>query len=83
MNMKISSVFAGLCVLAASVVCSAPARAQSSESKEKPPMYSYVSNWNIPRAQWGEMGKAGTANQKILEKAIADGSIVAYGDDEE
>jgi hypothetical protein len=83
MNRKMSIVVAGLCVLAASVVCSAPARAQATEGKEKPPMYSYVSNWNIPRAQWGEMGKAGAANQKILEKAIADGSIVAYGDDEE
>lgn len=51
------------------------------EVKEKPPMYSYVSVWNIPRAQWGEMQKEDAANQKILDKALASGTIIAYGDD--
>ncbi len=84
MNRKmwsVSAVIPGL--LAMATMWAAPANAQMSDSKEKPPMYSYVANWSIPRAQWGEMGKAGTANGKILEKAIADGTIVAYGNDEE
>jgi hypothetical protein len=46
-------------------------------------MYSYVGNWNIPRAQWGEMEKASAADQKILEKALASGTIVGYGNDVE
>ena len=83
MNKKVWILFAGLCALAMSALWATPAGAQMSDSKEKPPMYSYVSNWNIPRAQWGEMGKAGAANQPILEKALADGGIVAYGNDEE
>jgi hypothetical protein len=81
MNRKLWRTFAGLCVLAMSAVWTAPARAQMSEVKEKPPMYSYVSFWNIPRAQWAEMAKANAADQPILDKAIANGTIVAYGND--
>jgi hypothetical protein len=73
--------FAGVCALALAAVWSVPARAQMPEVKEKPRMYSYVSNWSIPRAQWAEMEKANAADQKILDKAMANGAIVAYGDD--
>jgi hypothetical protein len=72
---------AGLCALAIAVVSAVPARSQTSEVKEKPPMYSYVGNWGIPRAQWGDMEKQTAANQKMMEKAIADGTIIAYGTD--
>jgi hypothetical protein len=81
MNRKMWGVLAGVCALALAAVSAAPASAQMSEAKEKPPMYSYVSLWNIPRAQWAEMEKANAADQKILEKAIASGTIVGYGND--
>ncbi len=81
MERKLWRVFAGLCVLAMSAVWAAPALAQMSDVKEKPPMYSYVGFWNIPRAQWAEMEKADMADQKILDKAIANGNIVGYGHD--
>ena len=54
---------------------------QTSEVKEKPPMYSYVANWNIPRAQWADMEKSNATSQALLEKALANGSIVGYGND--
>src|SRR5271157_4965547 len=44
-------------------------------------MYSYVSFWNIPRAQWADMDKNTAADQKILDKAMASGTLVANGDD--
>ena len=81
MSRKLCRVFAGLCALTMAAVWAAPARAQMSEVKEKPPMYSYVGNWNIPRAQWAEMEKANAADQNILDKAIGNGAIVAYGYD--
>jgi hypothetical protein len=71
----------GVCTLAMSVVSSAPASAQMAEVKEKPPMYTYVGDWTLPRAQWAEMDKFNAANQKTLDKAVADGTIVAYGSD--
>jgi hypothetical protein len=72
---------AGVCAFALCALMGASAFAQSSEVKEKPPMYSYVSNWAIPRAQWGEMDKGNAANQKALEKALANGTLVGYGED--
>jgi hypothetical protein len=44
-------------------------------------MYSYVGNWAIPRTQWAEMEKDNAATQKTLEKALASGTLVGYGDD--
>ena len=77
MNRKVWGILAAVCVLA---VWAVPASAQD-EVKEKPPMYSYVSFWNIPRAQWADMEKADASDQKILDKAVADGTLVGYGND--
>jgi hypothetical protein len=81
MNKQRGTMLAGLCVLGLAAVMAAPAGAQSSEVKEKPPMYSYIGNWAIPRAQWSEMAKSDEADRPILEKALAGGTIVAYGND--
>ena len=80
MNRKVCGILAGVCTVALMAAWAAPASAQD-EPKEKPPMYSYVGNWSIPRAQWADMEKANAADQKILEKAMADGTIVGYGND--
>lgn len=79
MSRKTVLVFAGLPLLLAMTM--AAGRAQAPEVKEKPPMYTYVANWTIPRARWAEMEKTNVANRTILDKAIANGTIVAYGDD--
>jgi hypothetical protein len=81
MNRYRGRVLAGLCVLGMTALIAAPAGAQTSEVKEKPPMYSYISNWDIPRAQWSEMAKANEADRATLEKALAGGAIVGYGSD--
>jgi hypothetical protein len=81
MNGKLWKVFAGLCVLAMSAVWAGQAGAQTSEVKEKPALYTYVADWNIPRAQWADMEKGYAPTQKILDKAIADGTVVGYGTD--
>ena len=81
MNKGLRGVFVGICMLAVTAVLPAPARAQMSDVKEKPPMYSYVGSWNIPRAQWADMEKSDAADAKTLVKAMAAGTIVAYGSD--
>lgn len=80
MNKSLGRILAGLCLLI-SAVGATPALAQTSEVKEKPPMYTYVANWTIPRAQWGEMEKTYASEQKMLDKAVASGGIVGYGSD--
>jgi hypothetical protein len=82
-NMKtiLGRAVATLCVVGALGVWAVPASAQTGEMKEKPRLYSYVANWVIPRARWDDMEKASTANQKILDGAVANGTILGYGDD--
>lgn len=74
------NVVALLGLVAALGLCVAPASAQSPEAKEKPPLYTYVSNWDIPRARWDDMQKAGARNQKILDAAVANNTILGHGD---
>ena len=78
MKTKLGMVIAAACLVAAMAT---GAFAQS-EVKEKPPMYTYVSNWALPRAQWGEIAKSNAGNEKILSSALASGAIVGYGNDE-
>jgi hypothetical protein len=79
MSRELWRVFAG--ALAMSAVWTGPAAAQTAEVKEKPPLYTYVAEWNIPRPQWAEMAKGNAANQKVMDQAVADGTIVGYGND--
>src|SRR5271154_6003753 len=78
---KILWMFVGPCALAMAAVWAVPASAQTPEVKEKPPQYSYASFWTIPRGQWPEMAKADAADKPIFDKAIADGTIIGYGND--
>lgn len=81
-NSKLWKAFAAMSMLAMAVAWVAPASAQMSEVKEKPRMYSYVGFWSIPRAQWADMAKADAADETTLSKAMANGTIVGYGRDE-
>jgi hypothetical protein len=81
MTKRPGRVFATLCIPALAVLCAAPALAQMSDTKEKSPMYSYVSLWNIPRAQWADMAKNDAADEPILAKAMAAGTLIGYGND--
>jgi len=55
--------------------------AQDPEVKEKPPMYTYVGNWVMPRARWDDLEKQRASTDKILDKALSGGTLVGYGDD--
>jgi hypothetical protein len=44
-------------------------------------MFSYVGFWDIPRGQWTEMEKASASDQATLDKALASGTIIGYGND--
>jgi hypothetical protein len=80
-NRKLRTVLAGLAVLALSAGRTLPAGSQAAQIKEKPPMYSYIAIWNIPRAQWAARENQAAAARKILDRAIANGTISAYGFD--
>ena len=54
------------------------ASAQSSMS-EKPPLYTYVSEWTVPRDMWAAYLKNDAADVEEMRKAVADGSLVSSG----
>jgi hypothetical protein len=81
-NRKLWAALAGLTILAVSAAWTASAGAQTTEVKPKPPMYSYIAVWNIPRDQWKARENQAAAARKVLDRAISDGTIVAYGFDE-
>jgi len=76
MRKKLLWVVAGLLLIAMAT----PVVAQN-EVKEKSPIYIYVGEWSIPRAQWADMEKSETADQTMLQSAMSAGTIIAYGSD--
>jgi hypothetical protein len=73
-------IVAGLAVLGMTATL---AGAQTVEVKEKPRLYRYESYWTFPPAHWGDVDKDNaTSNQKALAPALADGTLVGYGDNE-
>ncbi|MGC2401509.1 MAG: hypothetical protein WA510_17060 [Acidobacteriaceae bacterium] len=81
MNGKVWKDFATVGALALSAVCAGQAGAQTPEVKEKPALYTYVADWNIPREKWADMDKSLPPEQKLMDKAMADGTIVGHGTD--
>jgi hypothetical protein len=81
MNTRHWTVFTGLCVVAVFAMSAVPSGAQATEVKEKPPMYSYVANWQIPPEHWGDVAKINAFDNTIFQAALADGTLVGYGND--
>jgi hypothetical protein len=74
---------AGIAGLAVLGMTATSASAQTDTVKEKPPLVRYESYWTIPPAHWGDVDKDNaTSNQKALAPALADGTLVGYGDNE-
>ncbi len=80
MHVNFTSLLNGLFV-GAVCMTNLPLYAQTTEPKEKPALYSYVANWQMPRAKWTEFEKPSPASDKLLSQALANGSLVAYGSD--
>jgi hypothetical protein len=76
------SILAGLCAMAVGSICVLQASAQTEAVKAKAPMYGYISNWQIPRAHWAEMKNQPAAEKQIMDKAMADGTLLGYGNDQ-
>jgi hypothetical protein len=55
-----------------------PAVAQT--AAEKPPLYTYVSEWTVPRAMWPDYDKQQSAGVDAMKKLVADGTLVSFGD---
>ena len=46
---------------------------------DKAPVYTYVAEWDVPRAQWGDMIKVDEQDKPLLDKLVTDGTLIGYG----
>jgi hypothetical protein len=67
-----------LSALAAWTISPSAVSAQSAPA-EKPPMYTYVSEWAVPRALWADYQKTDAVDNDALSKAVAEGTLIAFG----
>ncbi len=67
---------AGLLSLLAAAPVSLPAQ---SADQGKSPTYTYLSEWAVPRAQWGDMVKLDEQDRVLMDKLVADGTLTSYG----
>lgn len=78
MNKKLWGMFAFACVF---LLTFGAINLLAQEVKEKPAMYSYVSSWEFPRAQWPDVEKSAAGTNALMQKAMSSGMIVGYGND--
>lgn len=71
----------GLCLLTfcLALVIASPLQAQQSAAQQKPPVYLYSAEWSVPRAQWADMEKLADQDRGLLDKLVADGTLIGYG----
>lgn len=68
-----------LIVVVSLLVTPSTAVQAQSENAGKPVMYTYVSLFAAPRANWPDIEKAEGGDDAIFKKLVADGTIVNYG----
>jgi hypothetical protein len=66
---------------AVATLSAAPAHAQmgGDKDREKPVIYTYVSQWAVTRGEWPAYEKAAAADKQLFDKMIGDGTLVSYG----
>ena len=67
-----------LCAVVLAPIYASHVWAQSSNT-EKPPLYTYVSEWSVPRAMWADYVKNDAPDIDAMKKAVADGTLVSFG----
>lgn len=78
MHTRFVGVLLVMCVLALMPLGGNQALAQT-QNAEKPALYTYVSEWAVPRAMWADYVKNDAADVDALKKAVADGTLVSFG----
>lgn len=79
MRPRLVNIFLITCTLASLMLSVAPTEAQTANKQEKPPLYTYVSEWAVPRAMWADYQKMQTTENDSMTKLVADGTLVAFG----
>jgi hypothetical protein len=69
----------GICLIVLGVLAAGMPSWAQGQSMAKAPLYIYVSDWAVPRAQWDDMAKLGEQHGALEDKLLAGGTITGYG----
>jgi hypothetical protein len=73
----VKRIFVPVVALVALLLVTTPAWAQGNTNRQ--PIFTYVSEWGVPRAQWGDLAKADADNKAIIDPLVANGTLIGYG----
>lgn len=76
MNLRSISIASLGCAIALSPIWAA---AQATNQEQS--YYTYVSQWQVPRADWAAFEKQEKADDALMQKLVSDGTIVSWGDE--
>lgn len=68
-----------VCLLTLLAVPAGTALGAQNQDQGKPPIYTYIAQWAVPRAQWADMAKIDDQERPLMDKLVADGTITGYG----
>jgi len=80
MRNKILSICVVVCFCVAAVIGFSEQRASAqAATAEKPAVYTFVMEWDVPRAMWSDYEKQMATTGDTLKKAVDDGTLLGYG----
>jgi hypothetical protein len=76
MNLRLISIASLGCAIALSPIWAA---AQANNQEQS--YYTYVSQWQVPRADWAAFEKQEKADDALMQKLVSDGTIIDWADE--
>ena len=68
-----------VCFCMALVIGLSEQKASAQTAAEKPVVYTFVMEWDVPRAMWGDYEKQMATTGETLKKSVDDGTLISYG----
>ena len=56
-----------------------PKASRAHDNAKKQSVYTYVAEWDAPRAEWPDIEKVSASEKIAMDKTVTDGTIIGYG----
>jgi hypothetical protein len=66
------------CLMVLGLAAAWPERAKADD--KKPPTYTYIAEWAVPRDQWRDYAKVTADERATMDQLVADGTLTGYGE---
>lgn len=79
MRKRILGLCVAVCFCIGAVLGIGEQKASAQMAAEKPTVYTFVMEWDVPRAMWGDYEKQMATTSETLKKSVDDGTLISYG----